>query len=417
MGRRTRKGSRPQAPNILKIEVSDKYIKIRFIAAIIFLMVAAVSIGYGVSLLTRVDKGWQIISISDEGTLYADEFVLFYELGASEKSARSESRELKQLYSGACQAAGKAFDGNVESPGNLRALNNSPNQVIELDPVLYEALKLLELYGNRTIYLGPAFRLYESIFFCTEDWQLKDFDPEQNKELQKLFERIAAFAGDPDSVRVELLEDNTGMLYVSEEYLAFLQYEELGGALDFGWMKNAFITDFIADTLANVGYTRGNVSSIDGYIRNMDDQRCRMYSLNIFDFPDRAAIQAARLDYQGSMAFVSYRNFPVIDMDARRIYITEDGERKTLYLSLQDGLPHTGAASLTAYSGRLSCAEILLLSSSVYQQEHISGTDLARLAEQSVQSVLVVDRKLLTTETEAVLAGIYDGYTIEMVTK
>lgn len=402
-------------PNTLKIEVSDKHVKARLIAAVIFLVISVVSLGYAVSILTGTDKGWQFISASGDSTVYAAQFALSYELGASDQSARNENKAIRQIYSDACLKAGKAFDNHMVSPGNIRTLNDSPNEVVELDSVLYKALELLEQSGDRTVYLGPAFLLYENIFSCTEDWQLEDFDPADNEELGKLFGRIAAYARDSDSVKVELLGENRARLCVSKEYLAFLEYEELDGPLDFGWMKNAFITDFIADSLISAGYTRGNISSFDGYTRNMDDSSGTMYSLNIFDYADGAAVVAARLDYQGSMNFVSYRNFPVNDMDFQRIYVPAGGERKTMYLSLEDGLPCTGADSLTVYSDTLGCAEILLLASPVYQQEKVTDDNLVRLTKHGAWSVLAGEHRLVVTDTQGKLNGIYDGYEVEFV--
>ncbi len=409
----TRRGGGLHTPNTLKIEVSDRHVKARLIAAVIFLVISAVSLGYAVSILTGTDKGWQFISASGNGAEYAAQFALAYELGALDKSARSENREIGQIYSEACLKAGRAFDTYVVSPGNIRTLNDSPNEVVELDSVLYDAFELLEQHGDRTVYLGPAFRLYENVFSCTEDWQLEDFDPECNEELEKLFDRIAVYARDPDSVRVELLGENRARLYMSEEYLAFLEYEELGGALDFGWMKNAFITDFIADSLVSAGYTRGSISSYDGYARNMDGSSGTMYSLNIFDDVDGAAAVVARLDYLGTMTFVSYRDFPVNTMDSQRIYVAADGERKTMYLSLEDGLPCAGADSLTVYSDTLGCAETMLLSLPVFQQEKISDVSLARLTDRGILAVLAGDRRLLVTDVKDVLKGIYDGYEVE----
>lgn len=411
--RGTRRGGSPHIPKTLKIEISDRHVKARIIVAVIFLVISAVSLGYGFSILTGTDKGWQFISASGDGAEYAASFALTYELGASDKSARSENREIRRIYSEACLKAGKAFDAYAVSSGNIRALNEAPNEVVELEPVLYDALALLEQYGNRTVYLGPAFRFYENVFSCTEDWQLEDVDPAYNRELGGLFDRIAAYARDPDSVRVELLGENRARLYVSEEYLAFLSYEELGGALDFGWMKNAFVADYIADSLTSAGYTRGSVSSYDGYTRNMDDSSGTMYSLNIFDCVDGAAAVVARLDYQGAMTFVSYRDFPISAMDSQRIYVTADGERKTLYLSLEDGLPCVGADSLTVYSDTLGCAETMLLSKPVFQQEKISIDDLTYLTDCGGLAVLAGDRKLFVTDSKVVLNSLYNGYEVE----
>lgn len=396
-----------------KFEISEKHIKARLIAAVVFLVISVSSLAYGVSLLTDTDKGWQFVSATGDGALYASQFALSYEMGASDRSARSENKEIKQIYSKACLTAGRAFDNYAVSPGNIQALNNSPNEVVELEPVLYEAFRLLEEYGDRTVYLGPAFRLYENLFSCTEDWQLEDYDPAVNDTLRVLFEQIAAYARDPDSVRVELLGENRARLCVSEEYLSFLEYEELGGALDFGWMKNAFITDFIADSLISQGYTRGSISSFDGYTRNMDDGSGTMYSLNIFDCVDGAAAVAARFDYQGPMSFVSYRDFPVTDMDFQRMYVTADGERKTLYLSLEDGMPWAGADSLTLYSHTFSCGEIMLLSLPVFQQEKVTDLNLEQLTEEGVRAVLAGERRLFVTDVQGTLNSLYEGYEVE----
>ena len=455
MKRGAGRGTGAFLPKPEKAEVSDQYVKIRIAAAVISLVIAAASISYGVVLLTGTEKGWQTVTASANGAQYAADFVLTYELGASGKSARTENRELKQLYTEACLTAGRAFDAGTDGfggagslgaaggsaagaetssagtadssavgaetasaaafPGSLGALNAAPGESVELEPVLYEALSLMEQYGDRSVYLGPAYRLYENVFTCTQDWQLDDYDPARNEALRELFGRIVAFARDPDSVRVELLGENRARLCLSEEYRAFLDEEELGGALDFGWMKNAFLTDYIADTLKAAGFTRGNISSFDGYVRNLDGESGTGYSLNLFDFPEDTAIQAARLDYRGAKSFVSYRNFPVTAEDARRVCLAADGSRKTLYLSLEDGLPRTGADSLTAYSDSLGCAQIMLQTSPVFLQKELSEAALRALAEEGVQTVWARDRKLLTTDADAALSALYDGYEAEIV--
>lgn len=140
-----------------------------------------------------------------------------------------------------------------------------------------------------------------------------------------------------------------------------------------------------------------------------------MYSLNIFDYMDSEAAIAARLDYQGAMTFVSYRDFPVSAMDFQRIYVTAGGERKTMYLSLEDGLPCAGADNLTVYSDTLGCAETMLLSLPVFQQENISDADLAHLADRGIPAVLVGDGRLLVTDTRDMLKSIYDGYEVEHI--
>ncbi len=416
MGRGVRRGGGGYAPKVQKVELSDKHVKARLILALAFLVVAVASISYAVVLLTGVEKGWQVITATGDGSLYAEELVLNYDLGALDRSAKSESRSIKAIYSEACLKAGKALDDGQEATGNLYTLNASPNEEVKLDEALYEALELIEKYGDRTIYLGPAFRLYANIFSCTEDWQTLDFDPEENGMLRELFGRIAGYARDPASVAVELLGDGKAILRISDEYLSFLEEEELGGALSFGWMKNAFLVDYAADSLAQAGFRRGNLSSYDGYIRNLDEDSGISYSLNLFDRPADLAFQAARLDYHGPMSFVSYRNFPVVGMDERRFYITADGKRKTLYLSLENGLPRTAADSFTVYSDQMGCAELMLASALYYGKEEMVGADLEPLRECGIRAVLIKDHKLLATDPDVALEDVYMGYEVEALT-
>lgn len=415
MGRGARKRGTPYAPKVERVEVSDRHVKGRIIAAAVFLIIGAAAIGYGVSQLVHVESGWQVVSASNEAQIYGADFALTYELGASGKSARSEKNAIVRAYSDALLKAGRAFDPDTESEGNIRALNASPNREVELDPLLYEAFELLERYGDRTAYLGPAFDIYENIFFCREDWETADFDPQQNDYLRELFAKIAAFAGDPESVRVELLGDSRARLAVSDEYLAFLEDEELSHIVDFAWMKNAFIIDCLAETLTAEGFTRGSVSSYDGFAVNLGGAVGEEFGLNIFDCPEDTPLQAATLIYQGKMSIAAYRNFPVSSQDSQRVYVTDEGERKTLYLGAEDGLPHTAADSLTAWSRELPCAEVMLLSSKIYRQTRIGEPDLSALASNGVMSAAVMGKQILLTDPEAKLQNVYSGYSVKTV--
>lgn len=415
MGRDAKKKGGSYAPKVERVELSDRNLKVRTAAAVMFLVIAVAAIGYGVSQLVKVERGWQLISASGDAKLYGSDFALTYELGSSGKSARTEKNALVRAYSDAMLRAGRAFDTDTESGGNICKLNASPNEEVELDPVLYEALELLERYGDRSAYLGPAFDVYENIFYCEGDWQTADYDPEQNDYLRELFAKIAAYAGDPNSVRVELSGDNRAKLVISDEYLAFLEEEGLACPVDLSWMKNAFITDYLADTLTDAGFTRGSISSFDGFARNLGGAQGEEFGLNIYDCQESSAIQAASLTYQGAMSFAAYRNFPVIAEDSRRVYVTGDGIRKTLYLTIEDGLPRTAADSLTAWSRELSCAEVMLLSSPVYRQERLTESDLSALAAKGVRTAAVTDRQILVTDPEARLENVYSGYTVKTI--
>lgn len=413
---RNRGGREAQHPKpVDKIELSTGHKRLRLALAVVFLAVGAVSVAYGVAHLSSKEPGWSIIEADPSKFSCADDFVLLYCLGADGASATVQYKNLTACYSDAVEYAFQMFTNNVayEKIHNMYYINRHPNQVLEVDDVLYRAFVMIQECGDRSLYLGPVYEHYYGLFACTEEYQTSEYDPQRNRDVADYYAAIAAFANNPQMIDVELLGENRICLRAAEEYLAFVSENEIENLLDFSWMKNAFITDYIADSLISAGYTRGSISSYDGYTRNMDDSSGTMYSLNIFDYADGAAIQAARLDYRGPMNFVSYRDFPLSVMDSQRIYVASDGERKTMYLSLEDGLPCAGADSLTVYSDTLGCAEIMLLSLPVFQQEKISDADLAQLADRGVLAVLAEDRRLLVTDVKDVLKGIYDGYEVE----
>ncbi len=429
------------------LTISDKHLKWRILAALLCLAIAAAAFAYGIAKWTAGEKGWQVIAPTADAAAAAADFVLTYDLGRDGNGTRAERREIQEIYSRACQEAEEIFgagDGTVSGvaagdgsvyAGGLAALNGLPNRQVKLHPALYGAFSLLEQYGNRTAYLGPAARLYQGLFTCTADWQLADFDPEQNPALKDLFARIASYANDPGSVSVELLGDNLAILRLSDEYQTFLEEEGLGGALDLGWMKNAFVADYLAEALTQAGHTHGSISSYDGYIRNLDaaaqsdatapsvtpeddiaepsvalvedtvvpsvtlgddatapsvtdgtKDTSDTYRLNIFDWVDNRAVSISMLTYAPPMTFVCYRNFPVSEMDKNRVYVTESGERKTWYLSCEDGLPRAGAESLVAYARERTCAELLMQTAPFYQDGQTEQVDWIKRIEQTEQN-------------------------------
>ena len=88
---------------------------------------------------------------------------------------------------------------------NLYELNQHPGEVLTVEEPLYQALELLETYGNRNLYLGPVYEEMYNLFQCKEDYETASFDPEQNEVLREEFAVIADFAADPEAVDLKLL--------------------------------------------------------------------------------------------------------------------------------------------------------------------------------------------------------------------
>ncbi len=391
------------------MEVDDKHLTLRLVAAAFFFVVAVVAIVYAVQELLRTPTGWQEIDAGVTTSTCATDFTLLYDLGSGTMSAKEELRTLKSAYSGAAGRAYQIFNAAEEfdGVGNLASLNLHPNEEVTLDPALYKALELVEQSGDRTIYMGPAFAVYDGIFTCTEDWQRDDFDPVTNPDIAALLSRIAGYASDPQCVRIELLGGERAKLCLSEEYLSFLEAEELERPVDLYWMKNAFVADYLADALIDAGLTHGSISSYDGFTRNLDG-RGTDFTMNVYAMSDSGPCIAATFDYEGPRSIVAYRDFPLSDADVWQIAVRGDGSSRTRYLNLTDGLPRVSAHSLVVYGDSLSCGELTLLTSRLYASDTLSATDLAALS--GAHAVWPDGRTIYLTDPSATPSAVADGF-------
>ena len=361
MGRSAR-DKRPQVKPVQKIELSWEKSGLRAVAAVVCLLVGAGALVYAVSQLFTTEPGWQTIQAgTSDGTTCGDEFVFLYEVGASGRSAREESRTLTQLYTQACRKAYQLFHTSERFEGvvNLKEINDHPNEVLTVDEVLYRAFETVQGAGNRTLYLGPVYARYSDLFLCGDDAQLVDFDPRLSPEVAEEYAAIAAYAQDPEAIGVELLEDSQICLRVSEDYLAYAQREGIERFLDFGWMRNAFAADYLAETMVEAGFTCGTISSYDGFARCLDSRE-GTYALPLPDWLEDRPIEAGTLEYQGPMSLVSLRGFPAAEGDEYRYYRLKNGEVRTLYLDPADGVSKLYVDSVTCYSPAHSCAELAM---------------------------------------------------------
>jgi len=380
------------------------------VAAVLFLIIGAAALAYAFSRLFAQEPGWQTIQAgTGGGPTCGEDFTFLYELGASGRPAGEEGRAVTQLYTQACRKAFQLFhtDESFEGVVNLRDIDQRPNEVLEVDPALYRAFKAVQEAGDRTLYLGPIVARYDDLFYCEDDPQLVDFDPRLSGEVAEEYAAVAAFANDPEQIDVELLGENKIRLRVSEEYLAYARREEIDRFLDFGWMKNAFIADYLAETMIEAGYTCGSISSADGFARCLDGRE-GSYGLHILDRLEDRPIQAGTLEYQGPMSLVSFRAFPAAEGDGHRYYRLKNGEIRTLYLDPRDGLCKLGVDSAACYSPTLSCAQIAMKAAPALIADEIRGDLLEELAGEGVRHILCRDRTLYVSDPDVSLTGLYE---------
>ena len=250
---------RPYLKPVTRIELSEKNIKQRVILLVVLLAIAAAALFTGVRELLKVEPGIQEIEVASQKPNCSQEFVLMYDFSDYGGSAANVNRELNRIYGAATEKAFALFSPDVEdaTTANLFLVNRHVNETVTVDPVLYRAFEQIREAGNRCIYLAPAYVEYNRIFLCENEQEAAMYDPAFNEEQREYLLELSGFVSDPEHIDLELLPENVVRLNISQEYLAFAQEYGIETFLDFGWMKNAFIADYLAQVLTENGFTRG----------------------------------------------------------------------------------------------------------------------------------------------------------------
>ncbi len=365
-----------------EIELNQKNTRARWILALVFFLVALAALTYGLVSYLNTDPGWQEVQADSQKINCSGDFVFQYDYSDQGVSAPAARKALTQAYTEATEQACTLFYPDApEGAGGLRDIQSSVNQPVTVVPELYTALQLVEQYGQRSIYLAPVYAEYQRIFRSESEVEAASFDPGQNPEVAQYVQQLAGFANDPAHIKLELLGDNQIQLTVSQQYQDFAREYEIDTFLDFGWMKNAFIADYIAQYVSEKGYTRGYLVSFDGFTRNLDSS-AQSFSFNLLDRQENTVYAPAVLNYKGSASIVSLRNYPLSDRDRWQYYGFENGRIVTAIVDPADGISKSATDNLVGYSETLSCGELLLQLAPVYVCAELDENAIADLAEQ-----------------------------------
>jgi len=397
-----------------RIELNEEHVGRRLAAAVLLLLLGVGMLTYAIQGLLKPQTGWQTVQASaNAGPTSAEDFTFLYEM-----ESKAETAGVTNLYTGACQRAYRLFHADLEFEGvvNVCTLNSRPNETLEVDAGLYEAFAAVVESGRRELYLGPVYERYDDLFFCEDDSQLADYDPRLSGAVREEYAGVLAYANDPGAVGLELLGENRVRLNVSEAYLAWAEQEGITRFIDFSWMRNAFVADYLAGELAAEGYTRGTLSSYDGFVRNLDGGGTE-YTYPIYHRRAGAVYPAAGLTYRGPMSFVRMRDYPLSEQDLEHYYTLSSGEIRTSYLDASDALCRSAVDTLVCYSREKGCARLLLEMLPVYIADDFREDAVHALAEEGIESIYCQDSVVLYTDAEAVLGSFYSAEDAQFTAK
>lgn len=411
MSRQVRNRNENHPKPVNKIELSEGFPKGRLVLTAALILIGACALGYSVMSFLTADAGWTTIEAGSSEVSCSDELIFQYYLGAGELSATAERKAVSTLYTETARKAYQLFHTSQGFDGvkNLYYINRHPNEVIEVDGALYEAFSTLERYGSRAVYLAPVYVQYGNLFGCNDDVETAGFDPYQNEEVAAYFAEIVSFAQDRDAIDIKLLGDQKIKLYVSDTYMDYASENGISEFIDFYWMANAFIVDYIADTMKANGFVLGSVSSYDGFIRNLDDVSGSEYAFNLFDRDGKSVYQAGVMRYDRALGIVYLRDYPVNNsLDRQHYYEFRDGGLRSAYIDAADGYCKSAVDSLVSYSEKSGCAEILLQVMPIYINDYFEKERLSELVRDGVYSIYFEDKKILYNEPSLRLTDLYD---------
>ena len=361
MSYRDRSNKTPYLPPVIKINLVEGNMTRRLIVLVIVLAIAFTAFGVGLKELFTSDPGWKTIECYTEEMAYSADISLQYYLGGEDVNATSQQRSLNAAYGQAMADAYRIFNSEMLTEGNynIAYINAHPNEVVTVDPALYQALALLEGENLRYAYLAEAYLRYKPVFLSQSDVEAMRYDPMKDQTLAEEVRELAAIVTDPDMVTLELLGDNQVCLKVSDAYLTFAEANGIESILDLGWMTNAFVVDYVAERLIEAGHNRGYLVTYDGITRNLGGLD-ETFALNLFARQGMQTMAAGALNYSGGTSLVVFRDYPMTAADSWHYYRYEDGSVTSTYLDPADGMSKAAVSDLTVYSQELNCAQLML---------------------------------------------------------
>lgn len=401
MGRTVKDPNRRQPKPVQKVQLSEKNVGRRIVLVVLFLAIGSGFLVYGFMNFLRGDSGWREISVKAGSELNCSEdFTLKYNVGAGGVSAGGEAKALSLIYTDAAVKGYRLFniDESFDDVTNLYDINQHPNEVMTVDPVLYDALKKVSDANCREIYLGPLYASLENLCMSNDDAVAAQFDPEKDDDAAEEAAAVAAFAQNPDDISMEFPGENQVCLHVSDAYQAYAAEMGYTAYLDFFWMKNAFLIDYLADTIRGEGYQLGIISSKDGFVRCLGETGEKEYQYPLYHLSGNEIQSHGTMTYEGPKSIVFFHAYQAGSPDTYRYYQYQDKTMRTPYLSASDGKDHTAASELLVYSGEYGCADTLLAALSDYQAESLSGESLKTLASQKIYSVWFENNEIQTTD-------------------
>ncbi|SFQ05639.1 hypothetical protein SAMN02910358_00545 [Lachnospiraceae bacterium XBB1006] len=400
-----------------KVDPEMKRAKRKILIAVFFLIVGVGSLTYGLAKAIIKQPGWREVTAESTNESCANDFVFYYNIGYNGATASVEYNELKRLYTDAIVKSFRIFHNDKSFSGvhNVKYINEHPGEEIKVDHTLYHAFEQVEKSGLRNLYLGSVYDSYDQIFFAETDEEAYLFDPIANEEVKQKYQKLCAFAKDDKSVKLELLGNDKVKLFVSKAYQEYAKSVDVHSYIDFNWMKNAFIVDYVADIMRKGNHTAGYIASCDGFTNNFDSTHSD-FDMTFYDRDGSQYYEAGKLQYKGARSIIYLHNYSMSVQDKYQYYETKKTkEIRTPYLSVEDGICRSCKNDLIMTGKKSGCVDLLMNMIPVYIADELDKAAIDNLSKDGICTIYCENHKIICNDQTVTFDNLYDrdGITYE----
>ncbi len=292
----------------MKLQVSEKHIKLRIAIVAVAFVVAVAAFTIGVVSIGKKTPGYQTIEAKvDADTILANKTVVFkYWLDGSTNEIKRGIRGLEAAYTPILLTIYKELDPQKTYSGvvNLASLNQNQGQELTVSAQLYEVLR--DAY-RRTLekkdfnmFAGALYGEWQSILILDDPFY---FDPLITRSQADRIDEIVKAVSDLNNFKLEFLDDakHTVRFSVSDYYRQLCcDYEIEAPALDLNVLRDAYMIRCMASSLAAAGYTEGYLATSEGLVLNMRKSSSLGYELHTLEKGNDTVY--ATLDVQGAFS-------------------------------------------------------------------------------------------------------------------
>ncbi len=363
----------------IKIKSDKKSIVKRFIWFVIFMLIAVISLTYGMNACSqnlKVKKGLKEIELSSiklsNGhfiTPFENEIQLYYYVDENKQHNASQMLSaVTRTYSQIAYTTFQTLHCEYEFSENksIAYINNHPNQEIVVSKYLFDTLK--DAYektclenSHYSVFSGKIKDFWNSMFYSST----KKADPYFNETNKKYLENITLALKEKQDYQLVFNEEKSTITYLLNMENEKLFFEENGHKkcylkLDLNHLYEAYVMEIMGSYFINLNLTKGFFVSQSGYYYHLKDYWTQdkkvQIALQLFakESKDKSyqtqKIGSFYLD--GSVKGTTFTNYYLREKDGYRYQIEEANIRRYPLYDSSSGYPLTFIRYSRMYSNQ-----------------------------------------------------------------